>query len=118
MILGALATMAQNKVNKLFAYSFIGHVGYLFIGFSCGTIEGIQSLLIGVFIYVLMTINLFAIISALRQNRFKYITDLGVLAKTNPILVITLSTIMFSYARIPPLAGFCSKFYLFFATLK
>nr|AND50947.1 NADH dehydrogenase subunit 2 [Sphagnum squarrosum] len=117
MILGALAAMAQNKVKRLLAYSSIGHVGYLFIGFSCGTIEGIQSLLIGVFIYVLMTINVFAIVLALRKNRFKYIADLGALAKTNPILAITLSITMFSYAGIPPLAGFCSKFYLFFAAL-
>jgi NADH-ubiquinone oxidoreductase chain 2 len=65
-----------------------------------------------------MTINVFAIVLALRQNRFKYIADLGALAKTNPILAITLSITMFSYAGIPPLAGFCSKFYLFFATLS
>nr|YP_004927653.1 NADH dehydrogenase subunit 2 [Treubia lacunosa]AEH99700.1 NADH dehydrogenase subunit 2 [Treubia lacunosa] len=117
MILGALAATAQNKVKRLLAYSSIGHVGYLLIGFSCGTIEGIQSLLIGIFIYVLMTVNVFAIVLALRQNRFKYIADLGALAKTNPILAITLSITMFSYAGIPPLAGFCSKFYLFFAAL-
>nr|YP_010881030.1 NADH dehydrogenase subunit 2 [Apopellia endiviifolia]WIA66163.1 NADH dehydrogenase subunit 2 [Apopellia endiviifolia]WIA66204.1 NADH dehydrogenase subunit 2 [Apopellia endiviifolia] len=119
MILGALAAMAQNKVKRLLAYSSIGHVGYLSIGFSCGTIEGIQSLLIGTFIYVLMTVNVFAMVLALRQqNRLiKYIADLGALAKTNPILAITLSIAMFSYAGIPPLAGFCSKFYLFFAAL-
>ncbi|XWS37825.1 hypothetical protein CRYUN_Cryun19dG0078500 [Craigia yunnanensis] len=60
----------------------------------------------------------FAIVSALRQTRDKYIVDLGdALAKTNPILAITFSITKFSYAGIPPLAGFCSKFYLFFATL-
>nr|YP_009431764.1 NADH dehydrogenase subunit 2 [Calypogeia arguta]ASZ80277.1 NADH dehydrogenase subunit 2 [Calypogeia arguta]UYI31555.1 NADH dehydrogenase subunit 2 [Calypogeia arguta] len=117
MILGALAAMAQNKIKRLLAYSSIGHVGYLSIGFSCGTIEGIQSLLIGTFIYVLMTVNAFAMVLALRKNRFKYIADLGALAKTNPILAITLSITMFPYAGIPPLAGFRSKFYLFFAAL-
>lgn len=117
MTLGAIAGLAQNKVKRLLAYSSIGHVGYLLIGFACGTIEGIQSLLIGIFIYVLMTINAFAVVLALRQNRLKYISDLSALAKTNPILAITLSITMFSYAGIPPLAGFCSKFYLFFAAL-
>nr|GEW38830.1 NADH-ubiquinone oxidoreductase chain 2 [Tanacetum cinerariifolium] len=86
----ALATMAQTKVKRLLAHSSIGHVGYIRTGFSCGTIEGIQSLLIA---------------------------DLGALAKTNPISAITFSITMFSYAGIPPLAGFCSKFYLFFAAL-
>ena len=64
-----------------------------------------------------MTIDAFAIVSALRQSRVKYIADLGALAKTNPISAITFSITMFSYAGIPPLAGFCSKFYLFFAAL-
>jgi NADH:ubiquinone oxidoreductase subunit 2 (subunit N) len=118
MVLGAFAALSQHKVKRLLAYSSIGHVGYMLIGFSCGTIEGIQSLLIGLFIYVLMTINIFAIVLALRQNRFKYISDLGALAKTNPILALTISITMFSYAGIPPLAGFCSKFYLFFAALS
>nr|QMS45293.1 NADH dehydrogenase subunit 2 [Apteria aphylla] len=117
MILGALAAMAQTKVKRPLAYSSIGHVGYIRTGFSCGTIEGIQSLLIGVFIYASMTIDAFAIVPALRQTRVKYIADLGALAKTNPILAITFSITMFSYAGIPPLAGFCSKFYLFFAAL-
>ncbi|KAI8522375.1 hypothetical protein RHMOL_RhmolMtG0010900 (mitochondrion) [Rhododendron molle] len=117
MILGALAAMAQTKVKRLLAYSSIGHVGYIRTGFSCGTIEGIQSLLIGIFIYASMTIDAFAIVSALRQTRVKYIADLGALAKTNPISAITFSITMFSYAGIPPLAGFCSKFYLFFAAL-
>lgn len=117
MILGALAAMAQTRVKRLLAHSSIGHVGYIRTGFSCGTIEGIQSLLIGLFIYASMTIDAFAIVSALRQSRVKYIADLGALAKTNPISAITFSITMFSYAGIPPLAGFCSKFYLFFAAL-
>nr|UBB42137.1 NADH dehydrogenase subunit 2 [Chionanthus compactus] len=117
MILGALAAMAQTKVKRLLAHSSIGHVGYIRTGFSCGTIEGIQSLLIGIFIYASMTLDAFAIVSALRQTRVKYIADLGALAKTHPILAITFSITMFSYAGIPPLAGFCSKFYLFFAAL-
>jgi len=117
MSLGAFAALSQNKIKRLLAFSSIGHIGYLLIGFSCGTIEGVQSMLIGLFIYVLMTINIFAVILSLRQNQFKYISDLGALAKTNPILAITISITMFSLAGIPPLAGFCSKFYLFFAAL-
>ncbi|KAL2931332.1 NADH-ubiquinone oxidoreductase chain 2, partial [Bienertia sinuspersici] len=103
MILGALAAMAQTKVKRLLAHSSIGHVGYIRTGFSCGTIEGIQSLLIGLFIYASMTIDAFAIVSALRQTRVKYIADLGALAKTNPISAITFSITI--------------KFYLFFAAL-
>ncbi|KAL8508116.1 hypothetical protein ACS0TY_018650 [Phlomoides rotata] len=64
-----------------------------------------------------MTIDAFAIVSALRQSHVKYITDLGALAKMNLILAITFYITMFSYVGILPLAIFYSKFYLFFATL-
>jgi NADH-ubiquinone oxidoreductase chain 2 len=114
MILGALAAMAQTKVKRPLAHSSIGHVGYIHTGFSCGTIEGIQSLLIGIFIYASMMIDAFTIVPASPQTCVKYIADLGPLDKTNPILAITFSITMFSYARIPLLADFCSKFYLFF----
>nr|BCT43321.1 NADH dehydrogenase subunit 2 [Musella lasiocarpa] len=117
MILGAVAAMAQTKVKRPLAHSSIGHVGYIRTGFSCGTIEGIQALLIYIFIYASMTINAFAIVLALRQTRVKYISELGALAKTNPISAITFSITMLSYAGIPPLAGFFSKFYMFFAAL-
>jgi NADH-ubiquinone oxidoreductase chain 2 len=83
----------------------------------CETIEGIQSLLIGVFIYVLMTINVFAIVLTLHQNCFKYIANLGVLTKTNPILAITLFITMFSCVGIPPLIRFCRNFFFFLVTL-
>ncbi|KAK3425218.1 hypothetical protein EUGRSUZ_F02010 [Eucalyptus grandis] len=63
------------------------------------------------------SIDAFAIVSALRQTCVKYIANLGALAKTNPILAITFSITMFSYARIPPLVGYCSKFYVFFIAI-
>ena len=77
------------KVKRPLAHSSIGHVVCIRIGLSCGTIEGIQSLLISIFIYASMTIDALAIVLALRQTRVKYIVDLGALAKTNPISAIT-----------------------------
>jgi proton-translocating NADH-quinone oxidoreductase chain N len=167
MIVGALAAMAQHKIKRLLAYSSIGHIGYILLGLCCATVEGIEALFIYLIVYVIMTINLFAIILSLQElnssctsftpaeaisplhrsdplssagqarpqesdqtsirfsssdkagtYHFKYISDLGMLAKTNPILAFTLTCTLFSMAGIPPLAGFCSKFYIFFAALS
>ena len=132
MILGALAAMSQNKMKRLLAYSSIGHVGYLLVGLCCGTVEGVQALLIYLTIYVVMTINMFAIIllhtarhdtpSAVSLSpwvqRVKYTTDLAQLGYTNPLLALSLAATMFSIAGIPPLAGFYSKAALFFAALS
>ncbi len=140
MILGSLAALSQNKVKRLLAFSSIGHVGYLLIGFCCGTIEGIQALLLYLLVYIVMTMNVFAIIlcplrresfssndstserllgrASTKVERIKYTTDLAMLAKTNPILAGTLTVTMFSIAGIPPLAGFYSKAFLMFAAMS
>ena len=125
MIVGAFAAISQHKIKRLLAYSSIGHIGYMLLGFSCATIEGIEALFIYLIVYIIMTINIFAILLSLQgrspenstSTRIKYLADLGMLAKTNPILAFTLTCTMFSMAGIPPLAGFCSKFYIFFAAL-
>jgi len=125
LIIGSLAALSQTKIKRLLAYSSIGHVGYLLSGFACGTIEGVQALLIYLVVYIVMNINIFAfLLCSIRRDssyatpRIKYITDLSFLAKTNPILALTFTITMFSMAGIPPLAGFYSKAYLFFATMS
>ena len=40
------------------------------------------------------------------------------LSKTNGLLAFNLTVVLFSMVGIPPLAGFWSKFYLFFATIS
>ena len=46
LIIGSFAALSQTKIKRLLAFSSIGHVGYLLAGFACGTIEGVQALLI------------------------------------------------------------------------
>jgi proton-translocating NADH-quinone oxidoreductase chain N len=130
MSVGALAALGQHKIKRLLAYSSVGHVGYLLIGICCATSEGFEAFLIYLLIYVFMTINLFAIILSCQESHhdfekektgtyhLKYISDLGMLGQMNPVLAFTLTCTLFSMAGIPPLAGFCSKFYLFFAALS
>ena len=125
MILGAVAGLSQTRIKRLLAFSSIGHVGYLLAGFACGTIDGIQALLIYLIVYIFMNINMFAfILCSMHRDytqlvpRVKYITDLSFLAKTNPILAMTFTLTLFSMAGIPPLAGFYSKAFLFFAAMS
>lgn len=125
MILGSVNALSQNKIKRLLAWSSIGHVGYLLLGISSGSIQGIQAILIYLVIYLIMTINLFAIIlCSLRRekiteiSRIKYISDFALLSKTNSILAISITIAIFSIAGIPPLAGFYSKAYLMFAAMS
>ena len=122
MVVGLLGALYQTKIKRLLAYSAISHVGYMLIGVSVGTPEGIQSLLLYSTLYMVSILGVFAILLSLKQHRyqvtFKYITDLSGLAKLSPALAFALAILLFSLAGIPPLAGFYGKLYLFLAALQ
>ena len=122
LFIGSFGAVAQTRVKRLLVYSSIGHMGYLLMGVASGTVEGLQSVLLYLCIYFVMTVNIFAIILSLRDEQtghnVKYIEDMSMLSKSHPLLAFSLSLTLFSMAGIPPLAGFCSKFYLFFAALS
>jgi proton-translocating NADH-quinone oxidoreductase chain N len=121
MCVGAFGALGQTDIKRLLAYSSIGHIGYLLIGVACGTIDGLQSMLVYMVIYMTMSLTTFGVVLSIRTKNgqaIKTIQDLAGLGASNPALAITLSLTMFSMAGIPPLAGFMSKFYLFFAALS
>ena len=120
MIVGSFAALSQQRIKRLLAYSSIGHVGYMLLGFSCASLEGIEAVCIYLVIYVIMTLNVFGIVLAMnsKQSRLRYLSDFGMLSASHPVLAFTFACTLFSMAGIPPLAGFCSKFYIFFAALS
>ena len=67
-----------------------------------------------------MNLGLFSCLLMMKRNNEYYedIEDLSGLSKNHPLLSLSFLVILFSLAGIPPLAGFCSKFYLFFAAMS
>src|SRR5664279_4107304 len=120
MVLGAFAAIGQKNIKRLMAYSSIGHMGFALVGLAAGTVEGAQSVIVYMSIYVVMTLGTFAAILSMRRNgkAVETIADLAGLARTDPTMAFFLATMMFSLAGIPPLAGFFAKFYVFAAAIK
>ena len=86
-----LSELWHKKIKRLLVYSSIGHVGYLLIGICCGTVEGLQAVLLYLILYIFMTINVFTIVLSCIDHsktfRLKYIPpDLGLLGQTHPVL--------------------------------
>jgi len=115
LLIGAFGALAQKKLKRMLAFSSVGHVGYLLIGLSCGTVEGFQASFLYLSLYIVMILTMFAVVLSLWHSagRVTYLSDLSCLAHTNPVLAATCALALFSMAGIPPLAGFFSKFYLF-----
>lgn len=129
MVLGAFAAVAQNNIKRLMAYSSIGNVGYMLIGLAVGGAVasgpetqqgGIESMLVYLTIYLIMTLGTFGCILAMKRGgtNVEQISDLAGLSKTNPLMAAALAIFMFSMAGIPPLAGFFGKLYVFLAALE
>jgi NADH-quinone oxidoreductase subunit N len=129
MALGAFAAVAQSNIKRLMAYSSIGNVGYMLIGLAVGGAvahgvetqqNGIESMLVYLTIYVVMTLGTFGCILAMKRSgtHVENINDLAGLSKSNPLMAAALAIFMFSMAGIPPLAGFFGKLYVFQAALE
>jgi NADH-quinone oxidoreductase subunit N len=119
MGLGAVAAIGQTNIKRLLAYSSIGNVGFALVGLSAGTERGVESVLVYMAIYVVMTLGAFACVLAMRRDEgpVEEISDLAGLSQTNLPMAAALAVLMFSLAGIPPMAGFFAKFEVFLAAV-
>ena len=120
LLVGNLAAIAQSNIYRMLAFSTIGHIGFIFLGFSTGFMNGdvrgagvsFSAALFYTVIYVLGSLAAFGVLLQLgRQGKeVQNIQDLAGLGKTRPFLALTMALTLFSFAGIPPLAGFFAKF--------
>tara|TARA_Y100000590_G_C15701865_1_gene1007096 strand:- start:428 stop:1861 length:1434 start_codon:yes stop_codon:yes gene_type:complete len=120
MIVGALAAIVQDNIKRLLAYSSIGHIGYILIGFTAFSELGIRSIIIYLIIYIVMNVGIFSILLSLKSDNtyIEKISNMSGLSKSNPIISFVLTIMMFSMAAVPPFAGFFAKFYIFIAAIE
>ena len=120
MILGAVAAIGQNNIKRLMAYSSIGHMGYALAGIATGSLEGIQSTISYVTIYLVMNLGAFGCIFMMKRENVFYenISDLSGLSKNHPLLAFSFLILLFSLEGVPPLAGFFAKFYIFMSVIE
>jgi NADH-quinone oxidoreductase subunit N len=122
LFIGGLGALYQNKVKRLIAYSSISHMGFMLLGIATGSLQGLQAVSIYLIVYLLLTLNFFSILFGVRKfidgGKIKTLQDFRPLFKSNPIIGVVLSLNLFSYAGIPPLAGFFGKFYVLSVSLN
>ena len=118
--LPSIAGIYQLKVKRLFAYSAVGHVGFILVGLSSGIYEGLQSSIFYLMAYTIMSIGLFNIILSVQKKDkpFYYLNSFINMNKVNQMLAFMFTIILFSMVGIPPLVGFFSKLYVFFSAIE
>jgi len=113
MVVGNLFALRQQNIKRFLAFSSIAQVGFILLGISSQSIEGISSVVYFVLIYVFSNLAAFGVAGAISQSYGKeLIEDYKGLYQTNPFISWVLALSLFSLAGIPPTAGFFGKLFL------
>lgn len=117
LVVATFNAFKQYKIKRFLIFSSMTHIGYILLGITTGTIEGIQSIFVYFIIYVISILNIWGIYIYF-NNKIKYLSDLSYIYKYNKTLGMSFIITMFSMAGVPPMAGFLAKFYSFFVCIE
>jgi NADH-quinone oxidoreductase subunit N len=116
IVVGNLFAIRQRDIKRFFAYSSISQAGYILLGVLHGSAAGLTATLYFVFVYVFSNLAAFGVIAAVENGGGgTAVSDYRGLYKSNPRLALVMMLALFSLAGIPPLGGFFSKFFIFWA---
>ncbi|HVP45807.1 MAG TPA: NADH-quinone oxidoreductase subunit L [Bryobacteraceae bacterium] len=100
--------LAQNDIKKVFAYSTVSQLGYMFLGLGTGAFSaGIYHLMTHAFFKALLFLGAGSVIHALSGEQD--MRNMGGLRKMIPLTFWTLMCAAISISGVPPFAGFFSK---------
>jgi NADH-quinone oxidoreductase subunit L len=100
--------LAQNDIKKVFAYSTVSQLGYMFVGVGCGAFSaGIYHLVTHAFFKALLFLGAGSVIHALAGEQD--LRNMGGLRKKIPWTFLTMMCAAVAIAGVPPFSGFFSK---------
>lgn len=129
LIIGTVVGLTQFRIKRLLAYSTISHVGFLLLALGISSVESTQAFIFYLTQYIISNLNVFMILIAIGFSLYCYtsenkeheelvdktnspiqlVSQLKGYFYINPVLAISLAITIFSFAGIPPLAGFFGK---------
>ncbi len=114
LVIANVTAVYQNNVKRMLAYSSVGHVGYILLGFMSDNKSASGVIFYYLVAYAITSIAAFAILNALEQKRHTVtVENFNGLYKEKPILAVAMTIALLSLAGIPPLPGFFGKYMVF-----
>jgi len=111
LVIGNVVAIVQSNLKRMLAYSTIGNVGFIVLGFITGTPGGYSAALYYTLVYVLMVLGSFGVILLASRKGFEAdeLDHYKGLYSRDPMLALVMLVLMFSTAGVPPFVGFWAK---------
>jgi NADH-quinone oxidoreductase subunit M len=110
IVYGALCAMAQKDLKKLVAYSSISHMGYVMLGMSAFTTQGINGAVLQMFNHGTITAMLFLLVGVIYDRaHHRDIDGFGGLAGVMPVYTGVTALAFFAAMGLPGLSAFISE---------
>jgi NADH-quinone oxidoreductase subunit N len=119
MVVGNVAALSQTNIKRMLAYSSIAQAGYILMALAIGTPYALAGGLFHILTYSFMQAGAFlALAAAETWGVGATMDEWRGMSKRAPFLAFCMAVFLLSFAGIPPLAGFASKFVLFSSAIQ
>ena len=114
LIIPNITAVYQQSVKRMLAYSSVGHVGYILLGFLANAADSANAVYYYLCAYACASLTAFAVLHVIESyNRSTTVDYFNGLYKRNPLLAVAMTFALLSLAGIPPLPGFFGKYMIF-----
>jgi NADH-quinone oxidoreductase subunit N len=128
MVVGSVASVVQDDVKRILAYSSISHAGYILIGLQAASPQGLSAALFYLFVYAFMVLGSFGVVTLVERRSSDEDTDgagPGVavsefrgLSRRRAGLALVFTVFLLAQAGVPFTSGFLAKFYVIGAAVE
>jgi len=113
IVIAGFIALAQTDIKRLFAFSSVMNVGYIFFGVGVGTALGLTGALYHLVNHAIVKCILFFVAGAIiHQTGIRDMTRMGGLSRKMPLTMVVFLIGGFGIAGVPPFNGFMSKWIL------
>lgn len=114
LIIPNITAVYQQSVKRMLAYSSVGHVGYILLGYLANTAASANAIYYYLCAYACASLTAFAVLHVIESyNRSTTVDYFNGLFKRSPLLAVAMTFALLSLAGIPPLPGFFGKYMVF-----
>jgi len=119
MFVGSAVAIYQVNVKRMLAYSSVAQIGYMILGLSFDTVNGVAAGIIHLFNHAMMKGGLFMVLGAVMYRIGSvHLHDMAGLGKKMPLTMAAFVGGGLSLIGVPLTVGFVSKWYLIQAALE